>query len=242
MSLQIEHISHKYSRGNGYVDVLDDISFEINRGEFVAIVGPSGSGKTTLANIILGYIWPSEGKVMIGNTKVHGPGKDRIPISQENDLFDWMTVQQNMRIATQDDEVINRCLRTVHLDMVRDAYPAQLSGGMKKRVSLARAIAASPDLVIMDEPFASIDYQLRMKLHEDVTQIHKALNNSIMLVTHDIEEAIFLSSRVIILDGSPASMKNVIDIPFEYPRVQAVKEAGQFMECRRKVLIGLGAV
>lgn len=239
MSLQIKHISHKYSRGNGYVDVLRNISFEIKRGEFVAIVGPSGSGKTTLANIILGYIRPSEGEVMIGNARVQNPGKDRIPISQENDLFDWMTVQQNMQIATHEENVISKCLLTVHLDTVRDAYPAQLSGGMKKRVSLARAIAASPDLIIMDEPFASLDYQLKIKLHEDMTQIHKTLNNSIMLVTHDIEEAIFLSSRVIILGNYPASIKDVVDISFEYPRTQAIKETGQFLEYRHRILKGL---
>lgn len=235
MTLLIKHISHKYPRGKSYIHVLNDINFVINRGEFVSIVGPSGSGKTTLANIILGYIKPSEGEIMVGNQKIQGSGKDRIPISQENDLFDWMTVYQNMHIATPNESDISKCLSMVHLDNVRNVYPSSLSGGMKKRVSLARAIAANPNLVIMDEPFASLDYQLKVKLHEEISQIHKNLNNSVMLVTHDIEEAIFLSSKVIILSGNPASIQNIIHIDYEYPRVQSIKEDEKFVQYRDRI-------
>lgn len=241
MSLTVSHISHKYPRGKSHVNVLDNINFTINRGEFVAIVGPSGSGKTTLANIILGYIKQTNGEVMVGEKKIEGPGKDRIPISQENDLFDWMTVYRNMLVATSDESVISKCLQMVNLNTVHDVYPAHLSGGMKKRVSLARAIAANPEIVIMDEPFASIDHQLKIKLHEDVTQIHKTLNNSIMLVTHDIEEAIFLSSRVIVLGGKPALVKDEINITFEYPRLQAIKESEQFNKYKHRILKVLGS-
>ncbi len=242
MPLRVSHISHKYPRGKSHIHVLNDINFVISRGEFVAIVGPSGSGKTTLANIILGYIKPSNGKITVGEKKIQDSGKDRIPIGQENDLFDWMTVYQNMRIATSDESVISKCLTMVHLNNVRNVYPPSLSGGMKKRVSLARAIAANPDLIIMDEPFVSLDYQLKIKLHEEISQIHKTLNNSVMLVTHDIEEAIFLSSKVIILSGNPASIKDVIDIDFEYPRLQALKESEQFIQYRCRVLNCLGVV
>lgn len=241
MPLRVSHISHKYPRGKSHIHVLNDINFVINRGEFVAIVGPSGSGKTTLANIILGYIKPSNGEITTGGKKIQDSGKDRIPIGQENDLFDWMTVHQNMRIATCDEGMISKCLKMVHLNTVRDVYPVYLSGGMKKRVSLARAIAANPDIIIMDEPFASIDHQLKIKLHEDVTQIHKTLNNSIMLVTHDIEEALFLSSRVIVLGGNPASVQDEINIAFEYPRIQAIKESEQFTKYKHRILKVLGS-
>lgn len=242
MSLHINHVSHQYSRGNDYIQVLRDINLVIEPGDFVAVVGPSGSGKTTLANIILGYIKPFKGEVKIKSRKVSGPGKDRIPISQENDLFDWMTVYQNMRIATNDSDAINQSLRMVHLDSDYPAYPAQLSGGMKKRLSLARAVAAKPDIIVMDEPFASIDYQLKRKLHEELTQVHKSLNNSVMLVTHDIEEAIFLSSRVVILGGKPASIKDIIDIKFEYPRAQNITESAQFINYKRHILTILNGV
>lgn len=236
MALILHHISHHYRSGGKYIEVLRHLNLSADPGEFVSIVGPSGCGKTTVAHIIAGFITPTAGRVMISQREVQGPGKDRILISQENDLFDWMTVDANMRLASTDEETIGHWLQLVGLASSRRKYPSQLSGGMKKRASLARALAAQPACLIMDEPFASTDHHLKLKLHEELMHVYQSLRNTVVLVTHDLEEAIFLSRRVVVLSGTPATIRSELFIPFPYPRRHEVRESKDFFTLKHRLL------
>ncbi len=210
--LELKNISHHYRNQsrNIKISVLESINLLINEGEFVSLVGKSGCGKTTLVNIIAGYIQPVGGSIFVNDEKVVAPGKDRIVINQAHDLFDWMTVYQNMRLVSKNDSDINKYLSMTGLSEFTDAYPYELSGGMKKRLSLARALVVDPKFIIMDEPFNSLDYQLREKLQEELLDIVRKSKKTILFVTHDIEEAVFLSDRVIVLSGKPTQIKKEI--------------------------------
>ena len=204
--LKLKNISHQYGNAKDNALVLSDINLHIRKNEFVSIIGPSGCGKTTLVNIIAGYIKPTKGEIIINGKKKFGPDKNRIVINQEHDLFDWMTVYNNLKIVTKDEKDIIKLLKITDLEPYKNRYPHQLSGGMKKRLSLARALAVKSNFIIMDEPFSSQDYLIKNKLHKELLVIAQKSQKTILLVTHDIEEAIFLSGRIIVLGGSPAKI------------------------------------
>jgi len=160
--LKVKNISHDFNDKKAVIPALKNIDFTVAEKEFVSIIGPSGCGKTTLLNIIAGYIQPTEGHVVIHGKSTSHPGRDRIVINQENDLFDWMTVSENIRFGIDDTvKNIDHLISLAHLNGFDAAYPAHLSGGMKKRASLARALAIDPRLLLMDEPFGSLDYQTK---------------------------------------------------------------------------------
>ncbi|MDP2696136.1 MAG: ABC transporter ATP-binding protein [bacterium] len=231
--LKLNNITYSYNQNSANPDLLlQNFNLEILDGEFLSLVGPSGCGKTTLVNIIAGYLKPFGGSIIIDQTVVISPGKDRIVINQESDLFGWMTVLENMEIVSQDEVLIEQCLRLTHLSDFINYYPRQLSGGMKKRLSLARALAANPKFIIMDEPFGSLDNQIKEKLHEEVLKIVKQSKKTILLVTHDIEEALFLSDRILLLSGKPVIIKKEIKIPFNYPRDASLKDSAEFIRLR----------
>jgi len=198
-------------------------------------VGPSGCGKTTLVNIIAGYIKPIMGEILVNNQIINYPGKDRIVINQEDDLFGWMTVYENMKLVVKGDEIIEKFLNLTNLLKFKNLYPSELSGGMKKRLSFARALAVDPEFIIMDEPFGSLDYRIKQKLHEELLNIVKASNKTVLLVTHDIEEAIFLSERIIILSKELAEIRQEIIVPFDYPRKIELKDSIDFLNLKRKI-------
>ena len=198
-------------------------------------MGPSGCGKTTLVNIIAGYIKPIMGEILVNNQIINYPGKDRIVINQEDDLFGWMTVYENMKLVIKGDEIIEKFLNLTNLLKFKNLYPSELSGGMKKRLSFARALAVDPEFIIMDEPFGSLDYRIKQKLHEELLNIVKASNKTVLLVTHDIEEAIFLSERIIILSKELAEIRQEIIVPFDYPRKIELKDSIDFLNLKRKI-------
>ncbi len=233
--LELKNISYSYnSRGNGGF-IYKDFNLNVDDGEVVSLLGPSGCGKTTLVNIVASYLRPSGGEIFINDKKVSFPGRDRIVINQENDLFEWMTVYENMKIATHDDNVIGKYLKVSRLHDFKNLYPIELSGGMKKRLSLARALATNAEFIIMDEPFGSLDNEIKEKLHEEVLHIVKLLHKTILLVTHDIEEAIFLSDRVIILDGKPLKIGKEYNINFPYPRNLLIKDGVDFVKIKNEI-------
>ena len=235
--LELKNISHRYRNQsrNTDISVFKNFNLLIGEGEIVSLVGKSGCGKTTLVNIIAGYIEPTSGSVFVNGEKVVTPGKDRIVINQVHDLFDWMTVYQNMRLVSNDDNDINKYLSMTRLSEFTDAYPYELSGGMKKRLSLARALVVDPKFIIMDEPFNSLDYQLREKLQEELLDIVRKSKKTILFVTHDIEEAVFLSDRVIILSGRPTQIKKEIVISFSKNKVDSIRDTEDFIFLKKKI-------
>jgi len=235
--INIKNISFSYPADNHIKEkqALTDINFSIKEGEFVSILGRSGCGKTTLANILAGYLAAQTGKVLINNVEVKKPGKNRIVVNQENDLFAWMTAWENMKLANKDEKKINKCLKLVGLDEIKQYFPNKLSVGMKKRLSLARALVVNPSFLILDEPFASLDYRIREELHIGLDKIFSFTKKTTLLVTHDIDEAVFLSDRIIILGDKPTSIVNELNIDFPHPRELRIKNTKKFTEIKNRI-------
>ncbi len=234
--LNLDNINFSYGQGEPAGGrLLDNFNLKISEGELLSLVGPSGCGKTTLVNIIAGYLRPISGRVIVDGNVVTAPGKDRIVINQENDLFGWMTVWGNMKIISEDETLIRKYLELTNLSDFTGYYPRQLSGGMKKRLSLARALLADPKFIIMDEPFVSLDYKIREKLQEEILKIIKESGKTVLLVTHDVDEAIFLSDKIILISGRPLTIKSELKIALSHPRKIAVKDSEEFRSLRNSV-------
>lgn len=235
--IYIKNITYSYSNSRLTKQrlILKNVNLNIKEGEFVSILGRSGCGKTTLVNILAGYLTTKLGKVLINNIEVKKPGKNRIVVNQENDLFEWMTVWENMKLVSNNEENIIRYLELVGLDSFREYFPNNLSGGMKKKLSLARALVVNPEFLILDEPFVSLDHQTREKLHTELDRIFSSTQKTTLLVTHDIDEAIFLSDRIILLGGKPASIVNEVNIDFSHPRKLGIKNRKKFNELKNKI-------
>lgn len=234
--ISVKNISYSYSADkNNRKEVLADVTFDMENGEFVSILGSSGCGKTTLVNILAGYLKNETGKVIINNTAVNKPGRNRIVVNQENDLFDWMTVEDNMKLVNSDQKAIDKYLNLVGLHEFKKYLPKNLSGGMKKRLSLARALVVNPDFLILDEPFASLDHITREDLHKELDKIFSFTKKTILLVTHNIDEAIFLSDRIIVLGGKPTSVVNDIKISFPHPRKIEIKNTKNFSSLKNTI-------
>jgi NitT/TauT family transport system ATP-binding protein len=209
------------------VEAVKDVSLQIPTGEFVAILGPSGCGKTTLLNMVAGFVPPTTGEIVLNDREIRGPGPDRGVVFQSFALFPWKTVVDNvsfglkMRGVPKDerDRIAAEHVALVGLKGFEHRYPHELSGGMQQRVGVARVLANHPDLMLMDEPFASVDAQTRMTLQEELTRIWELKHPTILLVTHDVEEAIFLATHVVVLTPRPGSVREVVSIGLPRPRL-----------------------
>ncbi|VVB76873.1 Trehalose/maltose import ATP-binding protein MalK [uncultured archaeon] len=230
--MRFGEISFAYSN-RPEIAILDKMTFDIDEGSFVSVIGPSGCGKTTIANIIAGYLTPDTGVVTVQGSLVNKPGRDRFIISQEDDLLEWMTLKDNIQFVTKRDPL--RYLRLVRLEGHEDKYPSQLSGGMKKRAAIARALAADAEYLMIDEAFESLDYQIKEQLYEELLQVWKRTNKTIILITHDIDEAIFLSDKIIVLTKAPSKVKAIIKVPFKRPRLKKIEYSHEFMGLRRTI-------
>lgn len=227
-TLEISHLRMEYV--DAYTDetvtAVGDVSFTIEEGDFVAVLGPSGCGKTTILNIVAGFQKQTSGSVRVGGKDVTGPSPERGVVFQSFALFPWKTVLGNvvfglrMRgVPRRDREPIaQRYLELVGLDGFERKFPHELSGGMQQRLGVARVLANEPAVMLMDEPFASVDAQTRRKLQEDLTAIFEANHPTVFFVTHDIEEAVFLADRVVVLSTRPSRVKEVVTVPLERPR------------------------
>lgn len=212
-----------------HVTAILDVSLEVVQGEFVSLVGPSGCGKTTLLNMIAGFIPPSQGAIILDGRSVRGPGPDRGVVFQSFALFPWKTVLENVTfgpkmrgVSREERERIGReYLSLVGLAGAEGRYPAELSGGMQQRVGVARALANRPDILLMDEPFASVDAQTRMTLQEELTRIWQERRPTVLFVTHDVEEAVFLANRVVVLSSAPGRVVAELLVPLPRPRAWA---------------------
>ncbi|HEY1170003.1 MAG TPA: ABC transporter ATP-binding protein [Verrucomicrobiae bacterium] len=206
------------------IHVLERVNLEVRAGEFVCIVGPSGCGKSTLLNIIGGFLQQSAGEVTVEGQPVNGPNPKRIFVFQENGVFPWLTVKENVEFGLLQKPAEERAKTVQHyIDMVgltgfEAAYPRELSGGMRQRVEIARALAANPDIIYMDEPFGALDFITRLKMRSDLIRIWQAEKKTILFVTHDIEEAVQLSDRVVVMSRRPATVQTEIKVDLPRPR------------------------
>jgi len=206
------------------IHVLEDINASVAPGEFVCIVGPSGCGKSTLLNIIGGFLNATAGDAVVEGQPVSGPDPRRIFVFQENGVFPWLTVRENigfgLRGKSEDErqQIVAHYTEMVSLTGFEGAYPRELSGGMRQRVEIARALAANPDIIYMDEPFGALDFITRLKMRADLVRIWQSEKKTILFVTHDIEEAVQLADRVLIMSRRPATIQEAVTIDLPRPR------------------------
>jgi NitT/TauT family transport system ATP-binding protein len=213
--------------GHGELLVLDGISFTVRENEFVSILGPSGCGKTTLIRILAGLVPADSGEVRVDNRRIAGPGPDRCMVFQNFGLLPWRTVQSNVEFGLEVlemDQAARAAVASKYIELVglrgfERYYPHQISGGMQQRVGIARALARDPKILLMDEPFGAIDAQTREELQEELLRIWAGTNKTVLFVTHSIEEAIFLSDRIVLLQPNPGRVTRVVDVPLVRPRL-----------------------
>jgi len=222
--VHIDRVRITFGRGNNHHIAVKETTIEILPGEFVCILGPSGCGKSTLLNSIAGYVTPTSGRVVVDNDEVRGPGPDRGMVFQQYSLFPWKTVSENIAFGPrirgaskqETSETTNTFLEMVGLAKFASRYPAELSGGMQQRVGIARALANYPRVLLMDEPFGALDSQTRHMMQESLLKIWTEFNTTVLFVTHDIDEAVFLADRVLVMSASPGSI--IADIKIDLPR------------------------
>jgi NitT/TauT family transport system ATP-binding protein len=225
------------------VTALQGFDIAVGEGEFVSIVGPSGCGKSTFLNVLLGLIKPNSGEMAINGNRVSGPGRDRAMVFQEFGLLPWRTVQDNIALAPELRGVGKRQRRELcqgFIDMVglsgfEAHFPHELSGGMKQRVGIARALVSDPDVLLMDEPFAALDAQTRDIMQAELLRIWSEAKKTVLFVTHQIEEAVYLSDRVIVMTKRPGRTKTIIDIPLERPRDYEMRVTPEFNELKLSI-------
>ncbi len=243
--VRFERVSVEFPTEQGALKVVDDISFSIADGEFLSIIGPSGCGKTTLMNIVAGFVRPTRGRVTLDGQPIQGPGSERGVIFQEYGVFPWLTVEQNIafglnlkrnrKSADEQRAICQRYLKLMGLSEFASAFPRTLSGGMRQRLAIARAYAVKPEFLLMDEPFGALDAQTRSNMQNLLLEVLAAERKTVMLITHSVEEAIYLSSRILIVTARPARIRKIIEVPFTYPRDEALHESQAFNELRSEI-------
>jgi NitT/TauT family transport system ATP-binding protein len=220
----VEGVNMVFRRDGNAVDVLNDINLEVRQGEFVCILGPSGCGKSTLLNIVAGFIKPTSGQVRIDAELVHGPDSRRIFVFQERGVFPWLTVEGNIgfglfKLSKEEKEQrIAHYIKLVGLEGFEKSYPQELSGGMKQRVEVARALAVNPDVLFLDEPFGALDSITRLGMRSELLRIWEVERKTILFVTHDIEEAVQLADRVVVMSARPARIRRIVEMDIPHPR------------------------
>jgi NitT/TauT family transport system ATP-binding protein len=238
--LCIDRLSKGFHTAGGYLPVLDGVSFQAEKGELIAILGRSGCGKSTLLKIVAGFIPPGSGKVLLNERPVSKPGPDRCVIFQEDALFPWLTVGENITFGLRGKKLskkqkaagMNHFLNLVGLTEFRDYLPRELSGGMKQRVALARVLILQPQVLLMDEPFASLDAQSRQEMQNLLLTLWQELAHTILFVTHDVNEAVILSDRILLMGKNPRRVRQ--EIPVDLPRPRE-RESSAFVNVTRRL-------
>lgn len=239
--IEVDQVSHYFRAGAAEqpIPALENVSFHVERGEFVSLLGPSGCGKTTLLRIMHGLVKPSSGRVLVDGTEIRGPETNRAMVFQDFGLLPWRTTLDNIVMGLEFQGINKEKRKKVALEMVKIVglqgfekhYPHQLSGGMKQRVGIARALSVAPDSFYMDEPFASLDAQMREIMQEELLRIWAQFKTTVVFVTHAIDEAVYLSDRVIVMAARPGRVKLDLRIPFPRPR-QGVRATPEFAKLR----------
>ncbi len=236
-------MSYPSQRQGELTHVLERVELKVREGEFVCIVGPSGCGKTTLLNIIGGFLRAGRGEVLVEGEPVDGPDRRRIFIFQEGGVFPWLTVRENIGFGldriprSERDGVIQHYVEMIGLTGFERSYPRELSGGMRQRVEIARALAANPEILYMDEPFGALDYITRFKMRDDLVRIWEAERKTILFVTHDIDEAVQLAGRVLVMSRRPATIQE--DVEIDLPRPRDLDSAA-YLQRRERIFAAMG--
>ena len=243
--IAFDQVSVRFATQNGTMHVVDNVTYAIHDREFVSVIGPSGCGKTTMMNIVAGFMQPSSGTVTLDGRPIGGPGPDRGVIFQEYGVFPWLTVKQNIAFGLtlranktgpeEREEICQRYMRLMGLADFADAWPRTLSGGMRQRLALARAYAVKPQFLLMDEPFGALDAQTRSAMQDLLLDVLAAEGKTVMLITHSVEEAVYLSKRIVVMTARPTRIREIIEVPFQYPRTAALHESPEFGELRAHV-------
>lgn len=233
MAIEIKNINKSFEGKKKNLSVLDNINLTINDGELICLLGPSGCGKTTLLRLIAGLEHPTSGEIVANGEVVKGPSGDRAVIFQQYSLFPWLTVLQNVTFGlemtkkgTKEENIAaaERYLTSVGLIDFKDSYPHELSGGMKQRVAIIRSLLNHSPILLMDEPFSAVDMQTRHKLQEQLIGVWKRFDNTIVFVTHDVDEAVYLADKIVILDKNPGRIAQIVEVDIERPRKRDSKE------------------
>lgn len=239
--LNICDVGKVFETDRGPVTALDRISFRAHRRELICVIGASGCGKSTLARIVAGLDAPTSGRVLLGDREVRGPGRDRGMVFQTYTLFPWRTVLENVMFGLEvggssrhsAEEEAREWIEVVGLGRFAGAYPHELSGGMKQRVAIARALANQPRVLLMDEPFGALDAQTRAEMQGYLLQIWKIVDVTVLFVTHDLDEAVYLADRILVMGPHPGHLLEVVEVPLERPRRPAQLESPLFLATRR---------
>ncbi len=236
MHLEVSKLYKQFETGKGTIKVLEDLNLRVEQGEFVCVVGASGSGKSTLLRLIAGLERPTTGRIEVDGESVVGPGADRGMVFQDYTLYPWMSVQKNVEFGLKlqgIDKKTRREQASYYLEMVgltqfASALPKQLSGGMKQRVAIARALTSQPKILLMDEPFGALDVQTKENMQQFLLNLWDRTGTSILMITHDVREAVFLSQRIYVMTARPGTVKKEIEVALGRSRTQATRERSQF--------------
>ncbi|KVG57385.1 ABC transporter ATP-binding protein [Burkholderia territorii] len=241
--LDVRHVGKRFATPQGECVALDDISFRTHRREFVCVIGPSGCGKSTLIRILAGLDAQTSGEVLLDGKPVQGPGADRGMVFQGYTLFPWLTVKKNVMFGlqmngssgSQAEREALQWLDLVGLTRFADVYPHQLSGGMKQRVAIARALANRPRILLMDEPFGALDAQTRARMQTHLLDIWRNIDVTILFITHDLDEAIFLADRILVLKANPGGVQELIEVPVPRPRDYSQVNTPEFIATKARL-------
>jgi NitT/TauT family transport system ATP-binding protein len=242
--LEINNLEKIFQTDTGYLTVLNDISFSVGKGELICIIGRSGCGKTTLLNILAGFLPASKGRILLNGRPISTPGPDRCVVFQDHALFPWLTVRENIAFGTrsrgftkkQIRKAVDQYLMLMGLSEFAGYLPREISGGMKQRVALARVLILNPEVLLMDEPFAALDAQTREDMQMLLLSLRKDFSNTIIFVTHDVQEALTLSDRVLLMDRGPGRIRENIPVTLPRPRI---RDSEAFLGFYRRLLAAL---
>lgn len=243
IKVQAKDVKKIYSTSRGEVVALNGFQLDIKENEFICVVGPSGCGKSTILNIMAGLEKPTSGSVLVDGKPVNGPGAERGVVFQQYALFPWLTVKKNVEFGLhlkklpkeEIERISDHYIKMVELQDFKNAYPKELSGGMKQRVAIARAYAMNPSLLLLDEPFGALDAQTRTQLQTELLRTWETERKTCFFITHDVEEAVILAQRVIIMSARPGRIKEIVDVDIPYPRTQETKLTRRFGEIKNHV-------
>jgi NitT/TauT family transport system ATP-binding protein len=243
VTLEVKGLDKKFETPTETVTALRNVNFKTHKREFVCVIGPSGCGKSTLIRILAGLETPTSGQVLVDGNEVHGPGQDRGMVFQGYTLFPWLTVKKNVMFGLQQaghsneiaEEDARQWIDLVGLTQFVDSYPHQLSGGMKQRVAIARALANQPRVLLMDEPFGALDAQTRSKMQSYLMEIWQNIDITILFITHDLDEAIYLADRILVLKAHPGEVQEIIEVPVPQPRSPEQLLSPEFLATKKRL-------
>ncbi|OOQ69302.1 ABC transporter ATP-binding protein [Vibrio parahaemolyticus] len=246
--LDLTRLGMRFPTPDGEFIALKNVDLQINKGEFVSLIGHSGCGKSTVLNLVAGLHMPTDGGVIVDGREVAGPGPDRAVVFQNHSLLPWLTVYQNVELAVKQiagkkgkawiQEQVNHYLELIQMQHAAHKKPDEISGGMKQRVGIARALALQPKVLLMDEPFGALDALTRAHLQDALMKIQAELNNTVIMITHDVDEAVLLSDKIVMMTNGPAAtIGEVLEVNLPRPRERvALADDAQYQKCRQAVL------